>query len=113
MMNYEATVDVFENRTVAGRVGNGQMKRRFSPIGEVGIIDAKGLLAQFGHCLVDGSEIVEYILRPDAQSHNRPRIAGTEIIRFSQKQQICHQAALINPVADAYIIPRCHHAAIQ
>ena len=53
---------------------------------------------------VDRSEIIQHILRPDAQSHDRARIARAFVDRFGQEQQVGDQPGLVHAVGDADVV---------
>ena len=104
MVYLQFAVAVFEDRTVARSVGDGQMEPRFHAVRQVGGVEAELLLRKFGHGLVHGSEIVQHILRPDAQPHHGARVAGTLVDRLEQKQQAGDQPGLVHAVGDADVV---------
>jgi hypothetical protein len=70
----ELSADVFENRAVAGGVGDGEMPSRLLSPWERRRDDGERLLAERIDGLGDGAEIVEDVLRPG--SDRDQRLAG-------------------------------------
>ena len=61
---------------------------------------------------VDRSEIIQHILRPDAQSHDRARIARAFVDRFGQEQQVGDQPGLVHAVGDADVVAGSRQGAV-
>jgi len=112
VVNHQPAVDVFEDGAVARRIGDGQMQARLNAVRKVGRVDAEFLLREFGDRLVHRGEIVEYVLRPDAQSHGGPRVARPLVNRFGQEEQVGDQPGLVHAVGDADVVARGRKGAV-
>ena len=104
VVDFQFAVAILEDRAVARRIGNRQVEPRLHAVGQVGSVDAELLLRKFGHGLVHGGEIVEHILRPDAQPHDGARVAGTFVDRLGQEQQVGDQPGFVHAVGDADVV---------
>ena len=80
------------------------MKGGSRAVGHSGSVDAESLLLQFVHGFAHGGEVVEHILRPDADAHYGAGVSGTVVYGLRQEQQSGHQSFLVHAVARTYII---------
>ena len=112
VMHRQAAVDILEDGAVARRIGDGQMQARLHAVRKVGRVDAEFLLREFGDRLVHRGEIVEYVLRPDAQPHDRARVARAFVDRFGQEQQVGDQPGLVHAVGDADVVAGSRQGAV-
>ena len=103
-MDDEPAAEVLEDRAVARGVRNGEVQACRHAVRQVRRVDAERLLPQFGDGLGDRGEIVQHVLRPDAQPHDGPGIAGPFIDRFGQEEQAGSQPRLVHAVGDADVV---------
>ena len=79
-------VQIFQDSGIPRFVRNSQMKGGSRAVGHSGSVDAEGLLLQFVHGFAHGGEVVEYILRPDADAHYGAGVSGTVVYGLRQEQ---------------------------
>ena len=111
-MHRQAAVDILKDGAVARGVGDGQVQARLDTVREVGGVDAELLLRKLRNGFVDRGEIIQHILRPDAQSHDRARIARAFVDGFGQEQQVGDQPGLVHAVGDADVVARGRKGAV-
>ena len=111
-MNFQVPVDILENSTVSRGIGNGQVHRGFRTIRHIRRINAKRLFPQFRHGLIHRREVIQYILRPDTDSHHGPIVIRPIVRWFREIQQIGNQTFLVHPVCRADIIPGSDDTAV-
>lgn len=100
----EPAVDVFEDGAVARGIGDRQVQPGLDAVGQVGRVDAERILRKGLHRFGHGGEIIQYILRPNAQPHHRPRIVRGFVDRFGQEEQVGDQPFFVHAVADADVV---------
>ena len=112
VVHRQAAVDILEDGAVARGVGDGQVQARLDTVREVGGVDAELLLRKLRNGFVDRGEIIQHILRPDAQPHDRARVARAFVDRFGQEQQVGDQPGLVHAVGDADVVAGSRQGAV-
>ena len=108
----QLTFDVFEDRRVAGWVGDREMH---GPLGAVGCHDrdhAEGLLLQLGDRLLDGREVVQHVLRPGRDDDRRAGVGRGGILGFREVEQVGDEPLLVHAVGSPAFVDGRHDAAV-
>ena len=78
----------------------------------LGSIDSECLFLQFVYGFAYGGEVIEYVLRPNADAHCRTGISGTIIYRLGQEQKAGYQPFFVHAVARTDVVACCNDTAV-
>ena len=103
-MYLKVSVYVFQDSRVSGFICDGQMQGGSGSVGQVWCINAEGFFFQFIHSFAYGCKIVEYVLRPDTDAHNRAVVSRAVVNGLRKEEQAGNQTFLVHTVAGTYVI---------
>jgi len=96
----ELAAEIFEDRRIASRVGDRQMQLCALAVAQLGRDHPERLLLERGDRLGHRPEVVEHVLRPQADRDRRLAV-GPAVIGFGEIEQVGDEAGLVHAVGRA------------